>query len=144
MGYRVFKNKQLVFMLYLNLNDGRTNITTVKNDKEVKPEDFFRVLLGLMETGLKDNEILMLSYIMAQPEKEWSFMEGGDEFFMDKLDCKKSTVYNAKTKLVEENILSVSQNGRTFSLTDKWKTFAVGLLRHERIELGMCFRIIHE
>lgn len=128
-------------MLYLNLTEGKTNITTAKNVKSVKPWEAFRVLIGMLDTGLKENEILMLSYIMAEPEREWTFMDGGDEFFMERLGCKKSTVYNTKTKLAEEDILTVSQNGRTFSLTDKWKKFAVGVLRHKRIELGMCFEL---
>lgn len=128
-------------MLYLNLTEGKTNITSVKNVKAVKPRTMFRVMLDLLDTGLRENELEMLSYLMAEPEKVWTLANGGDEFFMATLDCKRSTVVNAKNVLIEEGIIEVSENKRDFWLSEKWKVFASGILRHKRVEFGLCFEV---
>lgn len=128
-------------MLYLNLTEGKTQITTKKNMKKVKPKTMFRVMLGLMGTGLKENELEMLSYLMAEPEKMWTLSNGYDEFFMAALDCKRSTVVNAKNVLIDEGIVNVSENKRDFWLSEKWKVFACGILKHKNVEFGLCFEI---
>jgi len=126
-------------MLYLNLTEGKTRITTKKDMKKVKPRTMFRVLLDLLDTGLNANELEVLSYIMAEPERVWTLANGGDEFFMAALDCKRSTVVNAKNVLIDEGIIEVSENKREFWLSEKWKILATGILKRGSVEFGMCF-----
>jgi hypothetical protein len=126
-------------MLYLNLTEGKTQITTKKNMKKVKPRTMFRVLLDLLDTGLNGNELEVLSYMMAEPERVWTLANGGDDYFMEILECKRSTVVNIKNLLIDEGIVDVSENKREFWLSEKWKMLATGILKRGSVEFGMCF-----
>jgi hypothetical protein len=129
-------------MMYLNVTEGITGIVVNKKFSEVKVSDAFYCLLDMLKTGLREREIKMLSLMMEYPDRVWSTSSEGDvEYFCKEMECKKSLIYTTKSTLVEEEILWYDSATGSMGLTDKWKIFAKGILRHDEVEFAVCFRL---
>ena len=127
--------------MYLNVTEGITGIVVNKKFSEVKASDAFYCLLDMLKTGLRDREIKMLSLMMEYPDRIWNTGSDDMEYFCKEMECKKSLVYTTKGELVKEDIIWYDTVSGNMGLTDKWKILSKGILRHDELEIAVCFKL---